>query len=295
VIRAATVLAAALGLACSQPQGASDRPAPAAGAQPSHQRLTIVRAYEVWKNHDPADPNRTESALAAFDAQCGVNDGPFERLRLTTSRLKAADIARAIDDAGAPRVIEDAYARASAALAGPPVTICVYAGELSRGLPFLGGVGGLAVGGGRIRLFLHPTKERFAKLPYTVAHEYQHEVQRSIVPFSGPDDTLIREGKADHFAVSLYPALRPPHTNRLSDEEMKVVWPASLEFRKGGVPQADFMIAAGGPLPRWAGYRLAFEMVGSYLETFEGGPADFVKVPSSVIVDAFVSSPRARR
>ena len=270
----------------------------AAGArvQAGEASLKIVRAYEAWRGHDPANAGRTALALARYDAECGTRTGPFELLRSTTTRDKAAEIVRQIEAAGVPRVIEQAHARAAAALPGPAVTACVYVGELSGGLPHLGGVGGVALGGGLVKLFLHPTAERFAKLPYTVAHEYHHEVQRVTGGFSGFDDVPIREGKADHFAVGLYPALRPPHTTPLADSDLPAVWHAFQQFRAGAGPsQGDFMIAARGPLPIWAGYKLGFEMVGYYLQTHRISTVDLLKVPSDVIVDAFARSSRVAR
>ena len=269
------------------------RPGDSVNTQPS---LRVVRAYEAWTDHDPSHSDRTQAGLSKYDAECGLQTGPFELLRLTTTRDEAASIVREIDRTGVPRMIEQAFARAAAVLPGPSLTVCVYAGELSRGLPYLGGVGGIAIGGGTVKLFIHPTKENFAKVPYTVAHEYHHEVQRAIAPFRGPDDVVIREGKADHFAVGLYPDLRPPHTNQLSDQELANVWPAFLEFREGGMAQADFMISARGPLPVWAGYRLAFEMVGHHLATTgRTAPGELLRVPSSAIIDGFSRSTRILR
>lgn len=266
------------------------KPVDSVGPQPS---LRVVRTYEAWTDHNPPNSDRTQARLSKYDGECGPQTGPFELLRLTTPGDQAASIVREIDRAGVPRMIDQAFARAAAALPGPPLTVCVYAGELSRGLPYLGGVGGIAIGGGTVKLFIHPTNERFAKVPYTVAHEYHHEVQRAAAPFRGPDDVVIREGKADHFAVSLYPDLRPPHTNPLSDQELANVWPAFLEFREGRMAQADFMIAAKGPLPVWAGYRLAFEMVGHHLSTAgRTAPDELLKVPSAAIIDGFSRSPR---
>jgi uncharacterized protein YjaZ len=103
---------------------------------------------------------------------------------------------------------------------------------------------------------------------------------------------VVREGKADHFAIGLYPGLRPPHTNRLSDEELARVWPAFLEFRRGGTAQADFMISAQGPLPIWAGYRLAYEMVEQYATTTGADTTRLLPIPSAAIIEHFARSAR---
>jgi hypothetical protein len=260
--------------------------------RPSSGSLKIVRAYLPWKDHDPARPERTTAALAAYDVDCTSRSGPFELLRLDTSREQAAAIVREIETLNVPAAIEQAFARASAALPGGAITACAYAGQLSRGLPHLDGVGGVALGGGTLKLILHPTRHRFAKVPYTLAHEYHHEVLRASGPFAGPDDVVVREGKADHFAIGLYPDLRPPHTSRLSDEELTRVWPAFLEFRRSGTAQADFMVSARGPLPIWAGYRLAYEMVEQYATRTGADTRRLLTIPSAVIVEHFARSAR---
>jgi hypothetical protein len=262
-----------------------------AGAAASQPAITIVRTYEIWLREGPRVPVET------FDSQCGPATGPFELLRPDTPRQVAAGIARTID-ATVPPMIREAYGRASALLPGPGITACVYAAELSRGLPLLGGVGGISVGGGRIELFLHPTTENFAKVPYTVAHEYHHEVLRTVSWGFGAREIMVQEGKADHFAYRLYPQLRPPHTNPLSDDELAIVWRAFLRYQQDRGPDfaGEFMIARQGGLPRWAGYRLAFEMVGYYLASAGlDSPREWLRADVHVIVDRFARSPRVER
>jgi hypothetical protein len=108
--------------------------------------------------------DRTRAALDRASDACGQTTTMFDVFGVNTTREAAAAIVKAIDSAGVPRVIEQAYARATARLPGPPMTVCVYAVELSKGIPYLGGVGGTSMGRGRIHIYLHPTKERFAKL-----------------------------------------------------------------------------------------------------------------------------------
>ena len=150
---------------------------------------------------------------AIYADRCGWGAGPLELLRPDTDRATKALLVREIDAADVPAVAERALARAARTLPGATVNICLFMGELSRGLPYLDGVGGVAFGGGRIKLILHPKPKGLHRVPYTVAHEYHHEVEGRLGPGGyGPVDIMIREGKADHFAVSLYPDLRPPHT-----------------------------------------------------------------------------------
>ena len=235
-------------------------------------------------------------ALAAYGRECGFSTGPFELFGPNASRTDTADIVKAIDEAAIPRVIESAFAKASSALPGGNLTVCVYAAPLTRGMPYLGGVGGVAVGSGVIKLFLHPTPEKFSRVPYTIAHEYDHDVLRAASDWSGAASILIREGKADNFAASLYPDLEPGHTRRLTAEELAIVWPRFLEYR-ASMPanfSTDFLISANKPpLPLWSGYRLGFEMVEYYLASGRRGAArDWLTADPDAIVEHFARSPR---
>lgn len=133
--------------------------------------------------------------------------------------------------------------------------------QLTGGLPYLDGVGGVSLGGGRIKLVLHPQPGGLRRVAYTVAHEYHHEVDRRLGPGGcGPIDIMIREGKADHFATTLYPELRPPHTEALSEAEFKQSWKALLDYDQRDVAasefRADFMIGGNPRLLLWPGYSL---------------------------------------
>lgn len=175
------------------------------------------------------------------------------------------------------------------------MTVCVFAGANTGGLPHLGGVGGLSLGGGRIKLFLHPAPKGLSRVEYTVAHEYHHEVERLTGPLSrfGPLSNVIREGKADHFAVSLHPHLRPAHTQPLSAEELRTAWKRLMEFEKDPTGfGADYMIGRFPNGTRWPGYRLGFEIVEAYVKSTRQAPADWIKVPAPVIAENFLRTPR---
>jgi uncharacterized protein YjaZ len=236
----------------------------------------------------------------AHQDRCGPGAGPLTILRSGTPKETAAAIARQLDAADVTGAAERALARASDALPGARVTVCLYPGELTGGLPYLGGVGGLSLGGGRIKLLLHPQPGGLARVPYTVAHEYHHEVERLAGPGGyGPIDILVREGKADHFAVTLYPGLRPPHTRALSDAELKTAWARLLGYDREQAPpsrfRADFMIGDNPRVTAWPGYRLAYEMVALYFQGRTPAPIDVVRTPARVIVDHYRRHGRAQR
>jgi hypothetical protein len=106
----------------------------------------------VYRDLMKADPFEE----GAYADRCGWGAGPLELLKPNTERATRASLVREVDAAGVPAMAERALARASKALPGATVNMCLFMGELSRGLPYLDGVGGVSLGGGRIKLILHP-------------------------------------------------------------------------------------------------------------------------------------------
>lgn len=245
---------------------------------------TVLPIYRDLLDDDPF----TEADY--FD-RCGSGAGPLELLKPTdlTTRTR---LVHEVDAARVPAIAERALARAAAALPGATVNVCLFMGELSRGLPYLSGVGGVALGGGRIKLILHPQPKGLHKVPYTVAHEYHHEVEALLGAGGyGPIDIMIREGKADHFAIGLYPDLRPPHTAPLDVADLKSslielenyerTRASAFEFRR------DFMIGKNTRVLMWPGYRLGYEMVESYFRGNKVTPLEVVKTPAAAIYAQF--------
>lgn len=228
---------------------------------------------------------------ADYYDRCGSGAGPLELLK-PAGLATRQQLVREVDAAGVPALAERALARAAAALPGATVNVCLFMGELSRGLPYLSGVGGVALGGGRIKLILHPQPKGLHKVAYTVAHEYHHEAERNLGPGGyGPVDIVIREGKADHFAVGLYPDLRPPHTHALSADELAIALRDLDDYERSQAPppvvRQDFMIGKNPRVLMWPGYRLGYEMVELYFKGRKVTPLDVVKTPAHVIRDHY--------
>jgi uncharacterized protein YjaZ len=153
-----------------------------------------------------------------------------------------------------------------------PVTVCVF--YLS---PYWGstreqfnGSFGFTPSGTVVQLFVAPTANWLHWLPGTAAHEYHHAVTRQLAPELAPSkpdllDTLLFEGRADHFA-NLVTGLTGPWTDALPPgkdcelftrllpqlHDTKLSWYALNQSRAGQFPQ-------------WAGYTIAYRLVGSYL------------------------------
>lgn len=209
-------------------------------------------------------------AMQDREAGCMGANGPFQLLDRHTAPADAAQVARRLDAARVPELVNSGLRRASALLPGIAVSVCVFAGENAGALPYLGGVGGVSLGGGRIKLFLHPAPQQLRRVEYTVAHEYHHEAERVLRPNAYRDalDTLVREGKADHFAVSLLPTMRPPHTDPLTPGDLAATWQRLVDMQQtGGPANSDFMIGRFPDGLRWPGYRLGYQMVSEFAES----------------------------
>lgn len=229
---------------------------------------------------------------AAYADRCGWGAGPLELLKPGADRAVTAALVSEIDAAGVPAMAERALARVAGILPGVTVNICLFVGELSRGLPYLDGVGGVALGSGRIKLILHPKPRGLHRVPYTVAHEYHHEVERALGPGGhGPIDIMIREGKADHFAVSVYPDLRPPHTAPLNAAELTGSLRELADYDRLQAPAGEFrqnfMIGKNPRVLMWPGYRLGYEMVEFYFKGKAATPMEVVRAPAQLIYEYY--------
>jgi uncharacterized protein YjaZ len=261
----------------------------AASHQPAGDRVLYVY-------RDLLNPRESGRAETVQTDRCGGGNGPF--LPLTSGApADQAEIARQIDAAGVPALIDRALQRARRVLPGASVTICAFAGENTGGLPYLDGVGGVSLGAGRIKLFLHPAPKNLARIEYAVAHEYHHEVERlrGPAPRAGALNTVVREGKADNFAVLLYPSLRPPHTEPLTDAELRASWTELMQYESH--PEgfgSGFMIGRFPNGTRWPGYRLGFELVEAYIRSRRETPAEWIAAPADAVVAQFRHTSRYR-
>jgi uncharacterized protein YjaZ len=224
--------------------------------------------------------------------RCGPAAGTIKVLDRLQSPSDLPEIAAALDRSNLPAIIEQAVSQVSRTLPAPPLTICVFAAPLVPPLTYLDGVGGVSRGQGQIQVFVHPIASASAKLPYTVAHEYHHEAGRLLAPFDGsPIANVIREGKADVFARLQYPSAPPiGHTALLADGEHKADIAALREYERnpGSFVFAEFMFGLRPDLPRWAGYRLGYAMVQSYVKARPGlSVAEWTAAAPRTIAEAY--------
>ena len=233
-----------------------------------------LREFALAVRKSPAERNSLYRRLVldAHPEACAGAMGSFTRLPPDTFPGEALDIVRRIEEGRVRELVESGLKRAAAALPGAErTTVCIQPVALNRAIEHMRGVGGVSLGG-RIKIFVHPTIAGFARVEYTAAHEYHHEVARMHLEpgwSRDPLESMIAEGKADAFAVRLFPTLRPPHTDTLSPEERQRAWEAFQQHVAAPTDtfRQDFMFGLAEGMPRWAGYRLGFEMVNGYLES----------------------------
>ena len=274
-------------------------------AQP---QFRIVPAYEGFREFAVAVRKHPTDRLTLYQRlvldpysdACAGSMGSFILLQSDIFTNEALDIVQRIEEGRVRELVESGLKRASAALPGAEgTTVCIQPVELNRAMQHMRGVGGVSLGG-RIKIFVHPTIAGFARVEYTAAHEYHHEVSRRQLEAGWSRDPLqaiIAEGKADVFAVRLFPALRPPHTDPLTPDERQLAWDVFQQQLKGATEtfREDFMFGLAKGMPRWAGYRLGFEMVTRYVEAHpELSVQDWTKLPARAFLDAYSGCCRPR-
>ena len=250
-------------------------------------------ALAVRKSPAERDALYRRLVLDAHAEACAGAMGSFSRLPSDTFPGEALDIVRRIEEGRVRELVESGLRRASAALPGAErTTVCIQPVALNRAIEHMRGVGGVSLGG-RIKIFVHPTIAGFARVEYTAAHEYHHEVARMHLEpgwSRDPLESMIAEGKADAFAARLFPALRPPHTDALTADERRRTWETSEQQLAAPTDtfREDFMFGLAQDMPRWAGYRLGFEMVNGYLETHPDLPVNaWTHLPAREFLEAF--------
>ncbi len=189
-------------------------------------------------------------------------------------------------------VVRRTLAESESAVPGPArIVVCVtLASESSLAiLERMRGIAGSAAPPNHIDLFVAPAVSPGwpRQLPFTIAHEYHHLATAQPAP-SGLD-VMIREGKAHHFAWTLFPDLLHPSAMALAGDDLDAATVTIADHVMDPAPQftLDFMFGGdyyGGKVPRWAGYTLGFELVRAYSRRHGGlSPLDLVAVPSERI------------
>jgi hypothetical protein len=163
------------------------------------------------------------------------------------------------------------------------------------GIPGLG-LNGVSYRAGLLALTIDPAspdRERSLAeglLRRIVVHEVHHCMRMRAGAGARPTlgAAMVNEGLADHFVVEVLGPPPAPWTTPFSEAEwatIRLLAPAARDDRN--LQQGRWLYAAGdGPLPKWAGYRLGFALVGTYLAQQPGrSAAAAVGEPSGSILD----------
>lgn len=124
-------------------------------------------------------------------------------------------------------------------------------------------------GAGKIIVMINPTIENWKDLlPYALAHEYHHSVWISR-NFERSDITLLEylilEGKADGFAMELFPDNHHPFIDALSKEQEKRLWEIikpELHFRNSKFN--DKIMSGTRDIPTGSGYSIGYSIIKSF-------------------------------
>ena len=111
-------------------------------------------------------------------------------------------------------------------------------------------------------------------LKYTVAHEYHHTVNIQTHGDSSYNtmlDLIIVEGKADSFASFIYPEVKAPWTEPLSDEsEEKILEELRADANSTStsfkIYNKYFKGNSTKGIPLWSNYKIGYQIMQSYLE-----------------------------
>jgi hypothetical protein len=127
-------------------------------------------------------------------------------------------------------------------------------------------------------------------LPGSVAHELHHSSRIRTGPGYGNTlaEALVSEGLADHFTEEAFPKTPPqPWDHSLTKAQEKSLWRAArgvLDIPDGYDHEAWFV--GGGNAPRWAGYSLAYDIVGAYLDHHRSA-SEAVAVDAGDVIGTF--------
>jgi uncharacterized protein YjaZ len=179
-------------------------------------------------------------------------------------------------------VVRGTIARAKALLRLPATRVSVRA-DAQATIPELGVGGFTDVISGHVTISIDPQFRDLPSamrtwLPLTLAHELDHAERVLHGPGYGRTllGTIVSEGLADAFAGQVFPdAPAIPWDRALSPSQERAVWAyarARLLHRQNSSRHSLWFYGTG-PIPRWAGYTIGYDLVGSYLRSHPGATA----------------------
>lgn len=201
----------------------------------NNQQLEILTAYEIFENYIDNKSNYSRDIFKRIVNEFGDDaEYPFlfealkKEIKPDENLKEELDILKSNDFRP---IIDSAYQKITKALPGPDTKILLIPAnpeyrELFK--KYGTGMHAVTVGTGKIIITIDPTFGNWQEhLRYALAHEHHHSVWTSR-NFKTSDFTpleyLILEGKAESFAMGLFPNANHPFLNRLSKAEEKRIW-----------------------------------------------------------------------
>ena len=189
--------------------------------------------------------------------------------------------------------IEDEFTKSlkkiSSALSVSDVDVVVY--DNSKGVIPEVGIGGYSPNGHVMFLYLDATSSILKKtiqeqLKKTLAHELHH-CMRWRNPGYGKTllEALVSEGLADHFDLEVNGGNLQPWCTALHGEEVTTFFKrAEREYNVKDYHHREWFFGTGS-LPRWVGYTLGYQIVGTYLKKYpDQTAASLVSTPAKAFI-----------
>ena len=105
------------------------------------------------------------------------------------------------------------------------------------------------------------------ELPRAISHELHHTVRWKSVGYGKTLlEVLVTEGLATHFEQEVWGGSASPWASALSPtEEKELAARAKREYQRTDYNHREWFFGTG-TIPRWAGYTLGYQLVGTYLK-----------------------------
>ncbi|RIW37410.1 hypothetical protein D3H55_05080 [Bacillus salacetis] len=168
-------------------------------------------------------------------------------------------------------IIKSALVKSAGKLSGDKKTIVVRPADPddSSVSSYLNGAGAVTISKDVILLMLAPEFEK-EMLEYVVAHEYHHSIFLEVDP-KGVNllNSIVFEGKAESFAVSVFPGVAAPWTEPMEPEEEKAVLEYLRNNKDSTSSEIYFEFQEGSfkkGIPMWANYKMGFKITESFLK-----------------------------
>jgi len=242
----------------------------------NNQRFELLTAFEIFENYIDNKNNYSRNVFRRIENEFGHNvEYPFlfdalkkeitpdENLKEELKILKSSDFRS---------ILDSAYQKITKALPGPDTKIMLIPAnpEYREMFKKYGtGMYAITVGTGKIIITIDPTFNNWLQLlPYALAHEYHHSVWTSR-NFNTSDFTpleyIILEGKAESFAMELFPNANHPFLNMLSKSEEKRIWNLiKPELNKRRSITNDKIFYGSNEIPYGSVYAIGYSIVESF-------------------------------